>query len=214
MKRYRIYLFTLILAVSFLIPSGSVLAKDGWTPQPLPAASIDTVFGDSRYIDPEWMTRRVNTASASALPRLTFAVRVTVSSAPSGRVTLPAALKGLPEDGYALLAVVDAGTEPTNHFLRDMAASAADFEAEGAPLRFFFKDGSKFRPSDFRPFPSTLAFEAEGGQALAARLAEELELVNPDNLPLVLVVNGRGEVVFLSQGYSIGLGAQVLKQLK
>ena len=131
-----------------------------------------------------------------------------------GRVTLPAALKGLPEDGYALLAVVDAGTEPTNHFLRDMAASAADFEAEGAPLRFFFKDGSKFRPSDFRPFPSTLAFEAEGGQALAARLAEELELVNPDNLPLVLVVNGRGEVVFLSQGYSIGLGAQVLKQLK
>ncbi|WP_300775019.1 SPFH domain-containing protein, partial [uncultured Desulfovibrio sp.] len=98
--------------------------------------------------------------------------------------------------------------------LRDMAASAADFEAEGAPLRFFFKDGSKFRPSDFRPFPSTLAFEAEGGQALAARLAEELELVNPDNLPLVLVVNGRGEVVFLSQGYSIGLGAQVLKQLK
>ena len=44
--------------------------------------------------------------------------------------------------------------------------------------------------------------------------AEELELVNPDNLPLVLVVNGRGEVVFLSQGYSIGLGAQVLKQLK
>ena len=59
MKRYRIYLFTLILAVSFLIPSGSVLAKDGWTPQPLPAASIDTVFGDSRYIDPEWMTRRV-----------------------------------------------------------------------------------------------------------------------------------------------------------
>lgn len=59
MKRYRIYLFTLILAVSFLIPSGSVLAKNGWTPQPLPAASIDTVFGDSRYIDPEWMTRRV-----------------------------------------------------------------------------------------------------------------------------------------------------------
>ena len=81
-------------------------------------------------------------------------------------------------------------------------------------MRFFFKEGSKFRPSDFRPFPSTLAFEAEGGQALAARLAEELELVNPDNLPLVLVVNGRGEVVFLSQGYSIGLGAQVLKQLK
>ena len=30
-----------------------------WTPQPLPAASVDTVFGDSRYIDPAWMTKKV-----------------------------------------------------------------------------------------------------------------------------------------------------------
>ena len=133
-----------------------------------------------------------------------------------GRVTLPSSLAALPDDACAVLAVLDAGTEPTNHFLRDMTASAADFEAAGAPLRFYFKDEanrSKFRATDFRPFPSTLAFDADSDRRLLSRLGEELALVNPDNLPLVLVVNGRGEVVFLSQGYSIGLGAQVLKCL-
>lgn len=36
-----------------------IRANAAWTPQPLPAASVDTVFGDSRYIDPAWMTKKV-----------------------------------------------------------------------------------------------------------------------------------------------------------
>ena len=59
MKQYRNCLLALILAVALLIPSGSAQAKDSWTPQALPAPSVDTVFGDSLYIDPEWFTHKV-----------------------------------------------------------------------------------------------------------------------------------------------------------
>ena len=151
----------------------------------------------------------------------TTTLRMVVPACPEERrvlgwVTLPPELAGLAADGRALLAVVDAGTEPTNHFLRDMAASKADFEAAGAPLRFFFKDEAsraRFRAEDFRPFPENLFFGVDADGQLLERLAGELALEAADNLPLVLVVNGRGEVTFLSQGYCVGLGAQALKGL-
>lgn len=34
-------------------------AAQTWTPQPLPALTYDTVFGDSRYLDPAWLTKKV-----------------------------------------------------------------------------------------------------------------------------------------------------------
>ena len=132
-----------------------------------------------------------------------------------GQITLPPSMKGLDKKQYGILAILDAGTEPTNHFLRDMGASKAEFEALGSPLCFFFKDAanrSKFHPEDFRPFPENLTFEVDDDQLLAKRFSEELHLANAGNLPLVLVVNGNGEVIFVSQGYSIGLGARLLKQ--
>lgn len=134
-----------------------------------------------------------------------------------GQITLPASMNGLKEDQYSILAILDAGTEPTNHFLRDMGASKAEFEAIKKPLFFFFKDAAnrdKFHTEDFRPFPDNLSFDVDANRQLLDRLDKELELTNPDNLPLVLVTNGKGEVIFISQGYSIGLGALLLKQVQ
>lgn len=37
------------------------------------------------------------------------------------------------------------------------------------------------------------------------------EIENIDNLPLIVMLNRKGEVVFISQGYRIGLGTQILK---
>ena len=98
-----------------------------------------------------------------------------------------------------------------------MGASKAEFEAIKNPLFFFFKDAAnrdKFHTEDFRPFPDNLSFDVDANRQLLDRLDKELELTNPDNLPLVLVTNGKGEVIFISQGYSIGLGALLLKQVQ
>ena len=40
----------------FVVP---LQADAGWNASPLPAASIHTVFGDSTYLNPEWMTKKV-----------------------------------------------------------------------------------------------------------------------------------------------------------
>lgn len=56
-KRYA--LAGAVLALLLLVTPIPVKAAQTWTPQPLPALSFDTVFSDSRYIDPAWLTRKV-----------------------------------------------------------------------------------------------------------------------------------------------------------
>lgn len=48
-----------LLSLLFCLTPSSAQAKDGWTAQPLPAASVNTVFGDARYINPAWLTQKV-----------------------------------------------------------------------------------------------------------------------------------------------------------
>lgn len=50
-------LATVCAAVLLFAPVRTQAA--GWTPQPLPAASVDTTFGDARYINPAWMKQKV-----------------------------------------------------------------------------------------------------------------------------------------------------------
>lgn len=54
--------FALAAAVFSLLLFAAPLpakAAQAWTPQPLPALTFDTVFGDSRYLDPAWLTKKV-----------------------------------------------------------------------------------------------------------------------------------------------------------
>lgn len=54
----RLVLTAAILSL-FLCAAPLQAKAAGWQPQPLPALTFDTVFGDSRYIDPAWLTRKV-----------------------------------------------------------------------------------------------------------------------------------------------------------
>ncbi len=48
-----------LLALYVLLSPLKAHARQSWSPQPLPALTYDTVFGDSLYIDPAWQTQKV-----------------------------------------------------------------------------------------------------------------------------------------------------------
>lgn len=119
-----------------------------------------------------------------------------------------------PETGYTALVVMAANKEPVNHLVRDMSALKAEFEEKGVDMAFLFADRvqmEQFSRHDFRPLPSAmrLGYDEEG--RVLKMLAERLQLKNAGNLPLIVMANRKGEVVFISQGYRIGLGTQILK---
>ena len=138
-------------------------------------------------------------------------VPTVLSIVPEGK-TKPEAIR-LPEKGYMAIALIEANKEPTNHLLRDMSGMKDDFENLGVPLYFVFKDAdhqAKFNRADFRVFPSVMQWGTDLDGRLLKGLAEGLRLTNTESLPLIVLLNAKGEVVFVSQGYRVGLGTQIM----
>jgi hypothetical protein len=118
--------------------------------------------------------------------------------------------------GYFAVALVDYGTEPTNHAFMDMSAVKAELEAWGRPILVVFAtedDYRKFRAQDFN-LPSTVHFGIDINGQMRDMIATEMKLTKGGRLPLIVMADTFNRVVFFSQGYSIGLGESLVKTSK
>ena len=70
---------------------------------------------------------------------------------------------------------------------------------------------AKFRPQDFEGLPANITFGIDIDGAIQKQIAEEMKYKNSDILPMVIIGDTFNRVVFASQGYTIGLGEQLLK---
>ena len=118
--------------------------------------------------------------------------------------------------GYFAVALVDYGTEPTNHAFMDISAVASELEAWGRPLLVIFaseEDYRKFRADHFN-LPSTVSYGVDADGSMRKNIAREMKLGGGGNLPLIVMADTFNRVVFFSQGYSIGLGERLVKTSK
>ena len=118
--------------------------------------------------------------------------------------------------GYFAVALVDYGTEPTNHAFMDISAVASELEAWGRPLLVIFAtedDFRKFRAQDFN-LPSTVHFGVDIDGRMREMIAAEMKLDKGGRLPLIVMADTFNRVVFFSQGYNIGLGESLVKTSK
>ena len=118
--------------------------------------------------------------------------------------------------GYFAVALVDYGTEPTNHAFMDISAVKEELEAWGRPILVVFateEDCRKFRADHFN-LPSTVHFGVDIDGRMRNMVAAEMKLDKGGSLPLILVADTFNRVVFFSQGYSIGLGERLVKTSK
>ena len=86
---------------------------------------------------------------------------------------------------------MDQGSEPTTHALQDIAAFQKEFDEQGIPIIYLYDNQEEF-------------------EKIRLELVNSLQL-NKTNLPIFIIANANGEVVFVKQGYTIGLGEQMLK---
>lgn len=118
--------------------------------------------------------------------------------------------------GYFAVALVDYGTEPTNHAFMDISAVKAELEEWGRPILVVFAtedDYRKFRAQDFN-LPSTVHFGIDIDGQMRDMIATEMKLKKGGRLPLIVMADTFNRVVFFSQGYSIGLGESLVKTSK
>ena len=118
--------------------------------------------------------------------------------------------------GYFAVALVDYGTEPTNHAFMDISAVKEELEAWGRPILVVFateEDYRKFRGEHFN-LPSTVHFGIDVDGKMRSMVASEMKLAKGGRLPLIIMADTFNRVVFFSQGYNIGLGESLVRTSK
>ena len=119
--------------------------------------------------------------------------------------------------GYFAVGILGVGQEPTNHALHDIEKAKASFEAWGRPVILLFEseaDAKKFSHDEFAGLPSTVTFAIDKDGAIRQQIAREMKLKNTTQMPMFIIADTFNRVVFVSQGYTIGLGEQMQKVFK
>jgi len=127
----------------------------------------------------------------------------------TGEISNP---KQLIKDNYFILGYLDQGSEPTTHAMQDIAAFRKDFEDSNLPMIFIFSDKAdydKFKLKNFSELPEGIVYGLDEG-TIRDEIVDGLHL-NVESRPIFIIANANSEVVFVKQGYTIGLGEQMLK---
>lgn len=120
--------------------------------------------------------------------------------------------------GYYVAVLLRANHEPSTHVLHDLEALKEDLEAWGRPIMLIFAsqadyDGFLARRSEFPNLPKTAAFGIDSkGQVQADFFSGTL--TKSRELPVVALTDTFNRVVFMTQGYTIGIGEQIKAALK
>lgn len=116
--------------------------------------------------------------------------------------------------GYFIIGILGAGQEPTNHALRDIAALKQDFETwgRGMVLLSRMKTVKKFSSHRISESPRYYYFRSRPKSDDTKMIQENMKLSH-DNLPIFVIADTFNRIVFISQGYTIGLGEQLMKTI-
>jgi len=144
----------------------------------------------------------------------------TVKRHPSGKVDLQKILglldspDSINQNGTVII-WMDPDREPAKHIFTDLAQFKTEFDNWGGDF-IFFPDPSatrtEFNPEDHPEFPARSRFGVDNN------LSAFHDFVKPVssgtiNLPLVILCDGKGNIFYRSEGYKIGIGEDILKNI-
>ncbi|MFV0345100.1 MAG: transglutaminase domain-containing protein [Bacteroidales bacterium] len=116
--------------------------------------------------------------------------------------------------GYFVVAILGARQEPTNHAMRDIAAMKKELEEWGRGMVLLFPDEKGFQSFDAKEFgelPNTITYGIDADGHIQKEIVSAMKLQNTSQLPIFIIADTFNRVVFVSQGYTIGLGEQLMK---
>ena len=125
------------------------------------------------------------------------------------------AVKNVMNGTQTLVCFIDPTREPTKHLLKDISSLRAEFEKNKMPLLFVIPEGKNAPDFNFKawglPKQSVLMQDKEN-QWFNNILSDTNRTFSGD-YPVVLLLNPDGTIVFKSEGYRIGTGELILKNV-
>ena len=116
--------------------------------------------------------------------------------------------------GYFVVGILRPGHEPSNHALRDLGTLARQLEENGTPIVLLTDNAASLAKLDKEitdALPSTVTLGADTTGKIEAALHQ---LAESSNEPVIIIADTFNRVVFITSGYTIGLGQKLLDTLR
>jgi hypothetical protein len=118
---------------------------------------------------------------------------------------------------------VDPESEPTRHIFNDLPLLKSELDEWGGKF-LFLTDGNdhyqttkagagSFNPENIKGLPANTSFCIDR-ELSVLKNSVRLNLPSERNLPVVIITDKDGKIYFISTGYRIGIGEQIIKYLK
>lgn len=117
-------------------------------------------------------------------------------------------------EDFVVVGWIDPDKEPTKHLFRDLTSLKAEFEKWGGNISLMIPQEKKtisFNESVKETIPVNVSFPEDENSDLQKLFVKQLDLKKSVSYPFITIVNKKGEIIFESMGYKIGLGEQILK---
>ncbi|MBO5345973.1 MAG: transglutaminase domain-containing protein [Paludibacteraceae bacterium] len=122
--------------------------------------------------------------------------------------------------GYYVIGIIGNGDEPTNHALRDIISVTDQLNEWGRSVILLSPNADAAQKTFTNDLLSTLNSQLttlscgiDINGSIQSQIAQEMKLKNSEILPIFIIADTFNRVVFCSQGYTIGLGEQLIKTI-
>jgi len=126
-------------------------------------------------------------------------------------------LKDLAGDKGVILSLLDPLREPSRHVMVDIPLLKESFEKWNGGMAFLVpeeKYSTAFTPDSYQNLPGQKLFGKDENQLLLNAILKGTKTSFANNFPLITVITPKGEIIFLSQGYRIGIGENLIKTIQ
>lgn len=116
-----------------------------------------------------------------------------------------------------VIALTDPSKEPTKHLMEDLKVAKPGLDNWGGALLIVVANGkltTGFNPAIYTKLPENRIFGYDAEGEVAAAVKTVCSIDGEPQWPVLAIINQKGEITWYSEGYSIGLGDQLIRQLK
>ncbi len=123
-------------------------------------------------------------------------------------------LKVLTGEKGVVLSIVDPGAEPSRHLLNDLAPLRNDFNNWGGHFLFIVGSSESMNFINKNELPVKFNSQIDKDQKMLQAITSAMKMSKNIQLPLVVFINPKGEIIFATNGYHIGAGENLLRAMK
>ena len=121
------------------------------------------------------------------------------------------------DQDWQVIAWIDPDKEPTKHTFQDLPLLKKELEKLDIPFTFVIPENKltdSFKNSGYEGLPKNHQFLIAKDLSLVESIEKQTDKKLTNQLPVFIIVNPDGEVIYLSSGYKIGIGEEIVKAVR